>query len=139
MKNEYRIVKIIETNRIGNKKIYYIIQKRWKWLFGLIKFPWRELSYYIFNSDDINNKISIEKCTYSKYHIFNELPEVKEVLNILNVYPEIQVGLRFGIIVYIPCFGSYKKYREYFWTSKEAISFLGESDYVVYNKSVVEI
>lgn len=99
-KVEYRILKVTQSNSSGLSKEFYVIQERVV-LLGFIKFPWRYLKYkcidyLLFLSSKITKAV-FELDFYGRNlyykHIFDNLHDCQEIVNILRHYPELSLGI----------------------------------------------
>ena len=146
MKKNYRIVKITEVNGSGLEKIYYKIQKQFKFL-GLIGLWWWEADIYeldhryasLITDKDITG---LRKLIISSNHKFTDYDIVKNIVLALREYPEILPCYYDSRYIYIinevgdnGCHTNNGYY--YFNNLKDAIGFLTEITYKIKSTEVL--
>lgn len=145
MKKNYRIVKITEVNGSGLEKIYYKIQKQFKFL-GLIGLWWWEADIYeldhryasLITDKDITG---LRELIISSNHKFTDYDIVKNIVLALREYPEILPCYYDSRYIYIinevGDDGCHTNNGYYFNNLKDAIGFLTEITYKIKSTEVL--
>lgn len=135
MKIEYRLLEIIECNRLGDKKYYYQVQCQYSFLFDLIKFPWINFKYHY-----VNGCGQVESDFYGEYRKSSkkiyDYKKAEEILKCLKnkkskkIFPAINQG-----DLVICCKYPKRDYAKFFKTWEEASAWEDENYYYVHRKT----
>lgn len=130
MKIEYRLLEIIECNRLGDKKYYYQVQYQYSFLFGLIKFPGINFKYHYVNGCGVYGEYSKSSKKIDDYKKAEEILKCLKNKKSKKTFPAINQG-----DLVICCKYPKRDYAKFFKTWKEASAWEDENYYYVHRKT----
>ena len=143
MRKEYRIIEIIESNEAGDKRCYYKIEARSKFLFNLIKFNWSEYKYpYIDGMGVVQIHYDTGTCIKFGF-VIDDYKTADDILRCLRTYTDelIFPAIRKvgdSKLVFRCKYPEKSKYGKFFGNLKEAIDWVNKNHYSITRVTVLK-